>query len=187
MLAELVPLANPDTGKPLDMTFCALRGVSIMYAEYLRNIGVAAALMMAIRRNGELWGLIACHHYAGPKHVPYQIRPACEFLAQVVTLQHQAAEDKEHAAYGRKIEGVHRQLVDAVAREGGLASLTTGTPSLLDGLDAGGVAESVFARLDVPICDMRYATWRLIPGPNLVRSSSRSRAKRLRQNHSAPQ
>ncbi|MDQ6881073.1 MAG: ATP-binding protein [Pseudomonadota bacterium] len=139
-LAELVPLVNPETGKPLDMTYCALRGVSIMYTEYLRNMGVAAALTMAIRRNEQLWGLIACHHYAGPRHVPYQVRAACEFLAQVVTLQHQAAEDKEHAAYGRKIEGVHQQLLAAVAREGDLAGLTAGTPSLLGGLDAGGVA-----------------------------------------------
>ena len=139
-LAELVPLVNPDTGKPLNMTHCALRGVSIMYTEYLRNMEVAAALTMAIRRNEQLWGLIACHHYAGPKHVPHQVRAACEFLAQVVSLQHQAAEDKEHLAYRRKIEGVHQGLLAAAAREGGLVSFVNGTPSLLQGIDAGGAA-----------------------------------------------
>ena len=30
-LAELVPLTNPDTGRPLTMTHCALRGASVMY------------------------------------------------------------------------------------------------------------------------------------------------------------
>ncbi len=74
---ELVPLANPDTGKPLTMTHCALRGASIMYVEYLQNMGVAATLTMPILCEGELWGLIACHHYT-PTHFPYQLRAACK-------------------------------------------------------------------------------------------------------------
>ena len=139
-LAEMVPLANPDTGKPLNMTYCVLRGVSIMYTEYLRNMGVASALTMAIRHNDQLWGLIACHHYAGPKHVSYQIRAACEFLAQVASIQHEAAQDKEHLAYRLKLEGVQQVLLAGAAREGGLVGLIKGTPSLLDGIDAGGVA-----------------------------------------------
>lgn len=139
-LAEMVPLANPDTGQPLNMSYCVLRGVSIMYTEYLRNMGVAAALTMAIRHDDQLWGLIACHHYAGPKRVSYQIRAACEFLAQVVSLQHQAAADKEHFSYRLKLEGVQQVLLAGAAREGGLAGLINGTPSLLDGIDAGGAA-----------------------------------------------
>jgi chemotaxis family two-component system sensor kinase Cph1 len=139
-LAELVPLANPESARPLNMTYCSLRGVSIMYTEYLRNMGVTAALTMAIRRNDTLWGLIACHHYDGPMHIPYHIRAACEFLAQVVSLQHQAAEDKEFLAYRLKIEGVHQVLLAAAAREAGLIGLIDGTPSLLNGIDAGGAA-----------------------------------------------
>ena len=139
-LAELVPLVNPDTGKALDMTYCALRGVSNMYSEYLRNMGVAAALTMAIRSNEDLWGLIACHHYTGPKHVSYQVRAACEFLAQVVTLQYQAAEAKEHDAYRLNIERVHQQLLACAGTEGTLACFTEGTPSLLEAIHAGGVA-----------------------------------------------
>jgi chemotaxis family two-component system sensor kinase Cph1 len=83
-LAELVPLVNPDTGKPLEMTYCFLRGVSKMCTEYYRNIGVAATITMSIRRGDHLWGLLSCTYYAGPKYLPYQVRAACEFLAQVV-------------------------------------------------------------------------------------------------------
>jgi chemotaxis family two-component system sensor kinase Cph1 len=139
-LAELVPLVNPDTGSPLDMTYCALRGTSIMYTEYLRNMDVAAALTMAVRSSEGLWGLIACHHYAGPTHFTYQMRAACEFLAQVVSLQHQAAEDREHRLYRLKLESVHRELLASAGREGGLACLTQGHPSLLEGIEAGGAA-----------------------------------------------
>ena len=139
-LAELVPLANPDSARPLDMTYCMLRGVSVMYTEFLYNMGVTAALTIAIRRSDTLWGLIACHHYSGPIHIPRHIRAACEFLAQAVSLQHQAAEDKEFLAYRLKIEGVHQVLLAAAAREAGLAGLVNGTPSLLNGIDAGGAA-----------------------------------------------
>lgn len=139
-LAELMPLLNPDTGKPLDMTYCALRGASIMYTEYLQNMQVAGTLTMPIRRDGILWGLIACHHYAGPKYLSYQVRAACEFLAQVASLQHQSAEDKEHLAYRYELESVHRQLVASAAEAGGLAALTAGVSSLLNGIRSGGAA-----------------------------------------------
>ncbi len=139
-LAELVPLVNPDTGKPLTMTYCSLRGASVMYTEYLKNMKVTAGLTMPIRRADELWGLITCHHYSGPFHVPYQVRAACEFLAQVVSLQYKAAEDREHLVYRLKLDGVHHQLVAAAAQEGGLAAMTSSQPALLDGIAAGGAA-----------------------------------------------
>ncbi len=139
-LAELVPLANPDTGGPLTMTYCALRGASVMYTEYLENMGVRASFTLAIRRDEELWGLIACHHYAGPRHVPYQERAACELLAQVFSLLHKGAEDREHLVYRLRLEGIHSQLVAQAAQEGGLSAMTDGKPALLDGLAAGGAA-----------------------------------------------
>lgn len=138
-LAELVPLANPDTGKPLTMTYCALRGASIMYTEYLLNMKVSAALTMPILSNGELWGLIACHHYT-PTSFPYQVRAAGEFVAQVVSLRLKAAEDREDLLYRLKLGGVHGQLIAQAAQEGGLAAMTDGSPNLLDGMDAGGAA-----------------------------------------------
>jgi chemotaxis family two-component system sensor kinase Cph1 len=141
-LAELVPLVDPDTGRPLDMTHCALRGPSVMYTEYLRNMKVTAGLTMPIRREGELWGLIACHHYAGPRMVPHSLRAACELLAQVVSLQHRVAEDREELSYRMQIETVHERLVARASHTGGLVSIMEeeGHPTLLDGLAAGGAA-----------------------------------------------
>lgn len=139
-LAELVPLTNPETGRPLDLTHCALRGASIMYTEYLRNMGVTASLTMPLRRGQELWGLIAGHHYTGPRLVAYQERAACEFVAQVASLQLQLAEDREQLAYRISLEAVHDQLVAQAAHDGGLSAMTSDEPALLDGLAAGGAA-----------------------------------------------
>jgi two-component system, chemotaxis family, sensor kinase Cph1 len=142
---ELVPLANSDTGRPLDMTYCALRGASIMYTEYLQNMGVAASLTMPIQKNGRLWGLIACHHYT-PTAFPYQMRAACEFLAQVVSLQLKSVEDREQLDYRLKLDTLHGQLIATAAKDGNLNTLTAGQPNLLDGINAGGVALYYFDR-----------------------------------------
>ena len=139
-LAEMTPLLNPDTGKPVDMTFCALRGVSVMYTEYLQNMGVSAGLTMPLRRDNVLWGLIACHHYSGPHHVPYELRAACEFLAQVGSLQHNAVEERENAAYRLNLEEVNQQLLTMAAHDGGLDSMTEGLPLMLGAMNAGGAA-----------------------------------------------
>jgi light-regulated signal transduction histidine kinase (bacteriophytochrome) len=136
---EIVPLANPDTGRPLVMTYCALRGASIMYTEYLQNMGVAATLTLPIQKNGKLWGLIACHHYT-PTSFPYQLRAACEFLAQVISLQIKSVEDREQLEYRLKLDVIHGQLIAAAAKQVDLHPLTSGQPNLLDGIAAGGAA-----------------------------------------------
>ncbi|MGL5016621.1 MAG: ATP-binding protein [Luteolibacter sp.] len=136
---EMVPLVNPDTRRPLTMTHCALRGASVMYTEYLQNMGVAASLTLSLLVDGELWGLIACHHYT-PTHFPYQIRAACEFVAQVASLQLRAVEQRESLAYRLRLEETHNRLVGQAAQDAGLASMTVGKPDLLDAMDASGAA-----------------------------------------------
>lgn len=138
-LVEMVPLTNPDTGRPVMMTHCALRGASVMYTEYLQNMGVAASLTLSILCDGELWGLIACHHLT-PTHFPYQVRAACEFMAQVVSLQLRGAEQREALAYRLRMEEIHNRLIAQAALDAGLSSLTTASPNLLAAIDAGGAA-----------------------------------------------
>jgi len=139
-LHEMVPLSNPHTGRSLDMTCCSLRGPSVMYTEYLKNMGVAASLTMPIRSEGELWGLIACHHYSSPAPAPWPVRAACELLAQIVSQQLNAAQDREHFSYRLQIEGVHQHIIAQSAQEGGMAAMLDGRSALLDGLEAGGAA-----------------------------------------------
>jgi two-component system, chemotaxis family, sensor kinase Cph1 len=136
---ELVPLVNPATQRPLDMTHCALRGASVMYVEYLQNMGVAASLTLSIFIDGELWGLIACHHYT-PTCFPYQVRAGCEFLAQVTSLQLRSAVQRETLHYRLRLEEVHNRIIAQAALNLDLASMTVGSPNLLDAMDATGAA-----------------------------------------------
>lgn len=136
---ELVPLINPDTRRTLTMTHCALRGASVMYAEYLKNMNTAASLTMSLLVDGELWGLIACHHLT-PTQFPYQVRAACEFVAQVASLQLRAVEQRESLAYRLRLEETHNRLVGQAAQDAGLGPMTVGKPNLLDAMDATGTA-----------------------------------------------
>lgn len=136
---ELVPLVNPETSKPLEMTHCVLRGASVMYTEYLQNMGVAASLTMSLMVDGELWGLIACQHQT-PTRFPHQIRAACEFMAQVASLHLRAAEHRDSLGYRLKIEEVHNRIITNAAQDADLGPLTTASPNLLDTMDASGVA-----------------------------------------------
>jgi chemotaxis family two-component system sensor kinase Cph1 len=139
-LAEMVPLAHPDTGKPVVMTHCALRGPSVMYTEYLKNMGVRATLTLALRQGDQLWGLIACHHYAGAHPVSYQVRAACELIAQLASLKLKAAEDREQLLYRLQIESTHNDLIARAAEADDLAALLDGKAALFESLRAGGVA-----------------------------------------------
>ncbi len=138
-LCEMVPLLNPDTQRPLEMTHCALRGASVMYTEYLQNMGVAATLTMPILRDGALWGLIACHHYS-PKSFPYPLRAAAEFLAQLASLEIAQAELREHLQYRVHMDAVHLAVLTRAAGDGQLSLASSASPSLLDGIQADGVA-----------------------------------------------
>ncbi len=138
-MAELVPLANPDTQRPTDLTHSALRGASVMYTEYLRNMGVAASLTMPILREGELWGLVACHHLT-PIDLHYQLRAAAEFLAHVISLELRAAEQRENYNYMLRMDSIHDAMVSRAATEGGLAIMVEPEPVLLDGIESTGAA-----------------------------------------------
>ncbi len=143
-LCELVPLLDPASGAPLDMTYCALRGASVMYTEYLANMGVAATLTMPILRDGMLWGLIICHHYT-PTVMPYHQRVAAEFIGQMASLEIDGAEAREHAQYQARIDMAHHAVIAYAAHRSDVAALmsapgVSGRPGLLDGIQAGGVA-----------------------------------------------
>jgi light-regulated signal transduction histidine kinase (bacteriophytochrome)/CheY-like chemotaxis protein len=73
------------SGEPLDLTYAHLRSVSPIHLEYLRNMGVAASMSISIIADGELWGLIACHHYSH-RTLPMAMRVATELFGEFFSL-----------------------------------------------------------------------------------------------------
>ncbi|MCS0504186.1 HWE histidine kinase domain-containing protein [Ancylobacter mangrovi] len=80
-------------GRQLDLSFAHLRSVSPIHLEYLRNMGVAASMSISVVVDGELWGMIACHHYA-PRVLPMTERVAAEMFGSFFSLHLQALKQK---------------------------------------------------------------------------------------------
>lgn len=95
-----VPLepAMDSDNRPLDIGRSVLRSVSPIHLEYLRNMGVRATLTISLIVGGELWGLIACHHYE-TKHIPTSMRAALEVIGQIVALQIDAKQKEDLLRY----------------------------------------------------------------------------------------
>jgi diguanylate cyclase (GGDEF)-like protein len=92
--SAIVPQANPLTDAPLDLGLATLRSVSPIHLQYLRNMGVTGTMVISLTRAGELWGLIACHHYS-PHYVDHSIRAACQFIGEMLSFQFAREEESD--------------------------------------------------------------------------------------------
>ena len=139
---ELFPLNNPVTNRPLDLSLAVLRSVSPIHIEYLNNMGVTASMSISLIKNKKLWGLIACHHHS-VKYLTYEIRTACEFLGQVMSLELAAKEENEDLDYRMKLKLIQSQFVKSISQaEDFIEGLVKSKSNLLDLVSAQGVALS---------------------------------------------
>jgi light-regulated signal transduction histidine kinase (bacteriophytochrome) len=115
--APLVPPLNPATGQPNDLSFAALRSVSPVHLQYMRNMNTLASMSVSLMVKGKLWGLISCHN-EGPTAVAFEKRTACEQLGQILALCIESREDAADLQF--RLE-VRRTMVSM------LAGLTQGT------------------------------------------------------------
>jgi light-regulated signal transduction histidine kinase (bacteriophytochrome) len=144
--APIAPPLHPATGRPLDLSQAALRSVSPLHLEYMANMGVAASMSLSLVLDGRLWGLVACHHRS-PRHLPHELRAACELFAQTASLQLAEKLGREEQEARLRAGAVHAALVEAMAREDRLeAALLQGRPTLLDLVPAEGAALWVDSR-----------------------------------------
>jgi light-regulated signal transduction histidine kinase (bacteriophytochrome) len=136
----IIPTRNAVTGRSLDLSYAALRSVSPVHIEYLKNMGVGASMSVSIVRDGKLAGLIACHH-RGPKFLSYEARTACEFLGQVLAVQLGAREKATER--DRSLQSAQRnvQLLEHMALADDFAvALSALDSELLELVGAGGAA-----------------------------------------------
>ncbi len=136
----IVPEACPIHGRPLDLTYSAFRSVSPVHIEYLQNMGVAASMSISILRGGELWGLIACHHYS-PRHLPFELRAGCEILGTTasayVATRHEADQVRERLD---RQQAFRRAFLAAESADTLSNGLHAASSSLLAVADAEGLA-----------------------------------------------
>ena len=115
-----------------------LRGVSGCHGQYLGNMGVKATLVMSVivaardatdakKTTEKLWGLVVCHHYQGPRRVPYYQRSAAEFLVRVFALQLGRTVERERRERERALRSA-RDVVVLVPEIRGGGGMSPRTP-----------------------------------------------------------
>ena len=147
--APLLPERNPLDGRPLDLGGAVLRSVSPVHLEYLANMGVVASMSVSLVDDGRLWGLIACHHYAGPHRPSYTDRAAAEFLGRTASVLLGTKVEAGDAQRVLDVAERSARLVEALARtpRAPLEALTDGPVTVLDLVPAGGVALRLAGRV----------------------------------------
>lgn len=113
----LLPRLSPLTGRDLDLSLCYLRSMSPIHVQYLKNMGVAATFVLSLIVKGKLWGLIACHHYE-PRIVEYELRAACEVLAEAIAIRIAALESFVQAQAEISVRRLEQGMIEAISTHG---------------------------------------------------------------------
>jgi two-component system, chemotaxis family, sensor kinase Cph1 len=127
-------------GRPLDLSGSALRSVSPVHLQYLRNMGVGASMSISLLREGRLWGLVACHH-GTPRWPSAQTRAMCELLGIAASMRLAGVEESGEAAYRERMTRLRVELATRLATGADLvAALVAGEPGVMDLVRCDGVS-----------------------------------------------
>lgn len=138
--SKVVPTINPETGKPLDMSYAATRAMSPIHVEYLKNMGVASSMSISVVKDEKLWGLIACHHNS-PLYIPHQARMVCEFVAHTISLQIESKTNAENFGYISNLKDSGNSIIENLSKTPDIVKiLIHGENNLLTTVQANGAA-----------------------------------------------
>jgi len=138
--APLVPGENPVTGQRNDLSFAALRSVSPVHLQYMRNMGTLASMSVSLMVKGKLWGLISCHNET-PCPLPFERRTACEQLGQVLSLCIESREDASELQFRLEVRRMMVAMLGNLTKGADVIdNMSSVFPELLRFARAGGVA-----------------------------------------------
>lgn len=147
-----------DEKLSFDLTLCGstLRAPHSCHLQYMANMDSIASLVMAVVVNEEdgegdaadastqpqkrkrLWGLVVCHNTT-PRFVPFPLRYACEFLAQVFAIHVNKEVELENQMLEKNILRTQTLLCDMLMRDAPLG-IVSQSPNIMDLVKCDGAA-----------------------------------------------
>nr|AEA40447.1 phytochrome A [Amblyopyrum muticum] len=149
-----------DEALPFDISLCgsALRAAHNCHLQYMENMSSIASLTMAVvvNENEEddevgseqpaqqqqkkiLWGLVVCHHES-PRYVPFPLRYACEFLAQVFAVHVNKEFEVQKQLHEKSILRMQTILSGMLFKEASPLTIVSGAPNIMDLIKCDGAA-----------------------------------------------
>ena len=145
--SALLP-AGAEQDHPLDQSYCLLRQPSPMHLVYLRNMGVRATLTISLLHDGQLWGMLACHHYSPrvpPQHHRHSMLVASELIADGLISRLDALLRAEELAW---VQNADRAVAVLEERLRKAATLDAAAPLMKTAFKDLAGADHVFGRLN---------------------------------------
>lgn len=144
-----------DENLPLDLTLCGstLRAPHSCHLQYMENMDSIASLVMSVvvnegdeegsdsthpEKRKRLWGLVVCHN-TSPRFVPFPLRYACEFLAQVFAIHVNKELELENQMLEKNILRTQTLLCDMLLRDAPLG-IVSQSPNVMDLVKCDGAA-----------------------------------------------
>ncbi|XP_059456159.1 phytochrome A-2 [Corylus avellana] len=146
-----------DEKLPFDPTLCGstLRAPHSCHLQYMENMNSIASLVMAVvvnegdeegdssnsvqpQKRKRLWGLVVCHNTT-PRFVPFPLRYACEFLAQVFAIHVNKELELENQIVEKNILRTQTLLCDLLMRDAPLG-IVSQSPNIMDLVKCDGAA-----------------------------------------------
>jgi light-regulated signal transduction histidine kinase (bacteriophytochrome) len=106
----------------------------------MKNMGTGASMSISILRDGQLWGLVSCHNKT-PRRVSFEVRNACDIIAQALSAQIAAGEHRADAETRIRLKSTESRLLRHMAEQDTfLDGLTKNQEDLLACTGADGAA-----------------------------------------------
>ena len=136
--APILTLTTDGQAEPLDLTHSALRAVSPIHIQYLKNMGVASSFSISLMYRDELWGLIACHNYT-PRFINFKAREASKLIGQIISSALEFKQDEEDSIRNEEYKAAY-DVLSRILRKGGnvAAGITEHDTTIMDVCDATG-------------------------------------------------
>ncbi|XP_073311914.1 phytochrome A-like [Primulina huaijiensis] len=136
-----------DEKLSFDLTLCGstLRAPHGCHSQYMENMNSIASLVMSVvvnegdeegpdsslpQKRKRLWGLVVCHNTT-PRFVPFPLRYACEFLAQVFAIHVNKELELENQMVEKNILRTQTLLCDMLLRDAPLG-IVSQSPNVMD-------------------------------------------------------
>nr|AHZ63804.1 neochrome [Adiantum raddianum] len=142
---------NKELAQPISLAGSSLRAPHGCHAQYMRNMGSAASLTMAVviddydddsslSGSRKLWGLVVCHHTT-PRTVSYPVRSACSNLMEVFGVELNKELDLATQLRENHILSTQTMLCDLLRRiRGAPIGIVSSSPSIMDLVKCDGAA-----------------------------------------------
>lgn len=112
-----VPLRSER--EPVDLSGALLRSVSPVHIQYLKNMGVGASASVSIVHDGQLWGLIACHHRTA-RPIGHERREMARQVASALEAAIHRLEEEHLQREALRLTRKREELLPEIATAAGL-------------------------------------------------------------------